>query len=108
MLILFLHLNCNCTKPNYIQALKNADIAFEGIVTKVSDSLVVFKVINPLKQANDSILTIYNDSKCPFNFSENRTYRVFLKLKDNKLYTDNCMGNSLIEGEDEDYRDYSE
>ncbi len=107
MFCLFLFLSCECEKLDYIRALRNSDIAFEGIVLEISNNIAILKVINPIKQAKDSIYTVYNQNECPFNFIENRIYRVFLKAKDGKYFTNNCMGNSSVEDND-DYRDYSE
>jgi len=46
-----------------------------------SDTSLTFKVINPIKQVNDTILVIYNDNECPYSFEFNKLYRVFVKGK---------------------------
>ncbi len=107
MLFLIITLNCQCESISYIRALKNADIAFEGIVTKIDTNFITFKVINPIKGVMDSTMEILDDRMCLFNFSENRVYRVFARKVDDKFITNKCMGNSQIDS-DEDIRDYSE
>ncbi len=106
ILMILLFINCICQNLNFFQALEKADMVFEGILVK-SDSLLTFKVINSIKQTSDTLLVIYNDNECPYNFELNKLYRVFVKKEGNKLITDKCFGNEKIE-DYEEIRDYSE
>jgi deoxyxylulose-5-phosphate synthase len=106
MIILLISLNCVCENLTFFQALGKADMVFEGILIK-SDTSLTFKVINPIKQVNDTILVIYNDNECPYSFEFNKLYRVFAKRKENKLITSKCFNNEKLE-DYEEIRDYSE
>ncbi|MCS7245700.1 MAG: hypothetical protein N2504_05620 [candidate division WOR-3 bacterium] len=107
MFLLILIENCKCEPLTYIKAIENADASFEGLVIDIKEDEIVSRVINPIKQINDSIIIIKNDKECAYNFEKNKLYRFFLKKKDNYFITNKCMGNSYIE-EYEEYRDYSE
>jgi len=105
MIILLISLNCICENLNFFRTLEKADMVFEGMLIK-SDTLLTFKVINPIKQVSDTILVIYNDKECPYNFELNKLYRVFIKKENSKLITGNCFVEKLEDYEE--IRDYSE
>ena len=104
--MILLLINCICQNLNFFQALEKADVVFEGILIK-SDSSLTFKVINSIRQTTDTLLVIYNDKECPYNFKLNKLYRVFVKKEGNKLITGKCFGNEELE-DYEEIRDYSE
>jgi len=103
--MIMLLINCICENLNFFQTLEKADMVFEGILTK-SDTLLTFKVINPIKQVSDTTLLIYNDKECPYNFELNKLYRVFIKKEESKLVTNKCFAEKLEDYEE--IRDYSE
>ena len=104
--MIILLISCVCENLTFFQALGKADVVFEGMLIK-SDTSLTFKVINPIKQVNDTILVIYNDNECPYSFEFNKLYRVFAKRKENKLITSKCFNNEKLE-DYEEIRDYSE
>ncbi len=104
--MIMLLINCICENLNLLKSFEEADMVFEGILVK-SDTSLTFNVINPIKQVSDTVLVIYNDKECPYNFELNKLYRVFIKKEGNKLITSRCFANEKLE-DYEEIRDYSE
>jgi len=94
-------LACDCVTRSPEQSFQDADVVFEGVVTRIttsaSEKAYTFRVSRVLKGTPTSEITLVQHfTDCDQEFWENAIYLVYARRFEGKLLSGICSGNKVI------------